>query len=101
MSPHAINVSLNYLTSPNATLSVSHTYRDKAYAASDFSNSFNQKLDAYHATNIGYRYRYEAVELSAQVDNLFEQSNGLWISDDVIYPVNFERTWRIGIKAQL
>jgi iron complex outermembrane receptor protein len=35
------------------------------------------------------------------VDNLFEQSNGIWIRDDAIYPVNFTRNWRLGMKVEL
>ncbi len=35
-----------------------------------------------------------------QVDNLFKRHNGLWVSDDVIYPVNFTRNWLFGVSAK-
>jgi iron complex outermembrane receptor protein len=37
--------------------------------------------------------------VSAAIDNVFAHKNGLWISDDVIYPVSFARLYRVGFKA--
>ena len=35
-----------------------------------------------------------------KIQNLFDEDNGLWIEDDTIYPVNFERTYYAGMKVK-
>ena len=37
---------------------------------------------------------------TARIQNIFDESNGLWIRDDAIYPVNFERTYYAGAKIK-
>lgn len=101
VSPHSVNLSLRYTPTERMRWTVSHVWRSEAYAAEDFANAFAQKQRAYHATNAGFAWRYGNAELFAQVENLFRHHNGLWIRDDVIYPVNFERMWRFGIRAAL
>jgi iron complex outermembrane receptor protein len=98
VSKHAINVSLNYSPTVKSTIVLSHNYRSSAYAANDFSNTFSQKQTPYQSTNLSYSYIIKQLELSLAVDNLFEESNGLWIRDDAIYPVNFTRNWSVGAK---
>jgi iron complex outermembrane receptor protein len=98
VSKHAINVSLNYSPTVKSTIVLSHNYRSSAYAANDFSNTFSQKQTPYQSTNLSYTYIIKQLELSLAVDNLFEESNGLWIRDDAIYPVNFTRNWSVGAK---
>ena len=39
-------------------------------------------------------------ELFAKIQNLLDEDNGLWIKDDNIYPVNFERTYYAGMKVK-
>lgn len=101
MPEHGIVLGLTYATTPRGTLSVNHVWRSEAWAANDFANEFSQKQAAYHSTDIGYSHKLERMELFLRVDNVFDQANGMWISDDNIYPVNFTRTWRIGIRAEL
>ena len=36
----------------------------------------------------------------AAVSNLFDRENGMWIRDDAIYPIDFERTWRLGARVK-
>jgi len=98
VSKHAINVALNYSPTVKSTVVLSHNYRSSAYAANDFSNTFSQKQSPYQSTNLSYSYILKQLELSLAVDNIFEKSNGLWIKDDAIYPVNFTRNWSIGAK---
>lgn len=101
VSPHTLSLNMEYQASPNGTLSLGHTYRSETYAANDFANDFTQKQAAYHSTDMGYTYRLKPFELFVQVNNLLGHSNGMWIRDDAIYPVNFETTWLFGIKATL
>ena len=96
---HSLLLSLDYALAENAGLSLSHTWRSSTWAANDFGNSFVQRQAAYQSTDVAYRYRYKRSEWFVAVDNLFERKNGMWISDDVIYPVNFTRNWRVGFKA--
>ena len=35
---------------------------------------------------------------NAAIANVFEHKNGVWVRDNAIYPVNFERTWKLGAK---
>ena len=99
VSRHTLSFSAQYKLDSQSALTLSHTYRSSTYAAEDFSNSFSQKQKAYHSTNLSYRYTVkEDLELSAGIDNLFATNNGIWIRDDKIYPVNFTRNWKIGIK---
>ena len=95
---HGVNLGLNWRVTPASSLNLMHTWRAETWAAEDFDNNNVQKQQAYQSTNLAYRYRYKQFEWFAAVDNLFEQSNGIWIRDDVIYPVNFTRNWRLGMK---
>ena len=38
-------------------------------------------------------------EVYAAVTNLFDRENGLWVRDDAIYPIDFERTWKVGARV--
>lgn len=99
VSEHSISLALDYSINDQSSLSLTQVWRSEAWAANDFANSFDQKQQAYRMTNLGYRHRLDQFELFAQVDNLFDQANGIWIRDDEIYPVNFTRTWRVGVRA--
>ena len=99
VSKHNVTLNLGYDIN-NLNTVLSHTYRNSAYAADDFANNFNQKQEAYNSTDLGTSYTYQNVELFAKIQNLFDEDNGLWISDDVIYPVNFERTYYAGMKVK-
>ena len=96
---HGINLGLNYHWSERSTFNLTHMWRSSTYAANDFANSFTQKQEAMQSTNLAYNYRYKNYEASLAVDNVFAHSNGLWIYDNAIYPVNFTRNYRVGLKA--
>jgi len=97
---HGVNLGLNWRVTPASSLNLTHTWRAATWAAEDFDNNNTQKQQAYRSTNLAYQYRYKQFEWFAAVDNLFEQSNGIWIRDDTIYPVNFSRNWRVGMKVE-
>ncbi len=98
VSNHNLKATLEYLANKNTTLSLTQLYRSDAYAANDFNNNFSQKQDAYMSTDISVTYSKDSYELFAKINNLFNQSNGLWIRDDAIYPVNFTTTAMAGAK---
>jgi iron complex outermembrane receptor protein len=97
---HGVNLGLNWRVTPSSSLNLTHAWRAETWAAEDFDNNNAQKQQAYQSTNLAYRYRYKQWEGFAAVDNLFEQSNGIWIRDNAIYPVNFSRNWRLGMKVE-
>lgn len=99
VSKHNVTVNLGYNYNKYKTV-LSHTYRSSTYAANDFGNSFSQKQEAYKSTDLTMTYNYKNVEVFGKVQNLFDESNGLWINDDSIYPVNFERTYNFGTKIK-
>ncbi|SFX49811.1 TonB-dependent receptor plug domain-containing protein [Marinospirillum alkaliphilum] len=99
VSEHSISLALDYAITDQSSLTLTQVWRSETWAANDFANEFDQKQQAYRMINLGYRHRLDQMELFAQVDNLFDQANGIWIRDDVIYPVNFTRTWRVGVRA--
>ncbi|MEW7977806.1 MAG: TonB-dependent receptor [Candidatus Sedimenticola endophacoides] len=102
ISRHSVNLGLDYQAGPRSRISLSHTYRSGSYASEDFANRFSQRQPAYHSTDLAYRYRLdEHFELTARVENLFEEPYGIWVRDDVIYPVSFTRNWSLGIRASL
>ncbi|NOQ32469.1 MAG: TonB-dependent receptor [Helicobacteraceae bacterium] len=100
VSPHNLKLMLNYLPTNDMTLALSHNYRSEAYAADDFENNFAQKQDAYNSTNFSFTYSKKSYELFVNIDNIFNQSNGVWIKDDAIYPVNFTTSVTAGLTLK-
>jgi len=96
---HTFVANVNWQFLDNAHLNLNHTWRSKAYAFNDFQNNLDQKQDAYQTTNLAINYAYKNFSFFAAVNNIFEEENSIQVRDDVIYPVDFVRTWRIGMKA--
>lgn len=96
VSRHTATAGVSYAPNARSTVALSHSYRSRSFAAEDFTNSFAQKQAPYNATQARYAYRTKNGELFVKVDNLLNRSNGLWVKDDVIYPVNFTRNWLVG-----
>lgn len=96
---HTVVANLNYQFFDHANLNLNHTWRSKAYAFNDFRNNFNQKQDSYNSTNIALNYQYKNFNFFTSITNLFEEENSIQVQDDAIYPVDFVRTWRVGMKA--
>lgn len=100
VSDHNVKVSLDYLPTKELQFVLTQVYRSEAYAANDFGNSFIQKQDAYTSTDIAVNYAKDNYEIFGKITNFFNQSNGLWIKDDAIYPVNFQRSVIAGLKLK-
>lgn len=100
VSDHNIKATLSYLPNKSITLALTQNYRSEAYAADDFENNFSQKQDAYSSTDISVTYVKKGYEIFAKVNNIFNQKNGLWIKDDVIYPTNYTTTALVGFKLK-
>lgn len=99
VSEHSITAGLDYRVVKDGTLTLTQNWRSRAYAANDFANDFNQKQKAYNTTDLGYSHKIDKFTLFAQVNNVLNRKNGLWIRDDAIYPVNFTRVWYAGVRA--
>ncbi|THF63157.1 TonB-dependent receptor [Pseudothauera nasutitermitis] len=97
---HGVVLGLNVKVGDHGNLHLTHTWRSKAWATGDFDNNNLQKQRAYQSTDLAYRHRItKDVELYGTVSNLFERENGVWTRDDRIYPVDFERTWKLGARV--
>ena len=98
---HGVVLGLNLKVSEPGNLHLSHTWRSKTWAEADFDNNNTQKQRAYQTTDVAYRHQVtKSVEMYAAVSNLFDRENGMWIRDDAIYPIDFERTWRLGARVK-
>lgn len=96
---HIVVANLNYQFFEHAQLNFNHNWRSKAYAFNDFQNNFSQRQDSYNSTNIAVNYQYKNLNFFAAINNLFEVENSIQVADDSIYPVDFVRTWRVGMRA--
>lgn len=96
---HSVVANLNWQFYANAHLNLNHTWRSRAYAFNDLENNFDQRQSAYETTNIALSYQYKNMQFYTSINNLFEHENSVQVADDSIYPVDFVRTWRIGMKA--
>lgn len=99
VSRHTLNLGANYRLNDRSSINLMQTWRSSAWAAEDFNNNGAQKQKAYASTNLAFRHRLKDVELFATVENLFNRANGYWIRDDAIYPMEFTRNWRIGVRT--
>ena len=98
VSKHNLTLGLGYDFYKFSTF-LSHSYKSSAYAINDFKNDFKQKQEAYHSTDFSISFKHKELEIFGKIQNLFDQKNGLWVKDDTIYPVNFERTFFAGMKV--
>lgn len=99
VSRHAVQAALSIKMGENGNLNLAHSWRSRAYAANDFDNSDGRAQRAYNSTDVSYRHRFARdIEVYASVANLFERENGMWVQANRVYPIDFERTWRIGAK---
>jgi iron complex outermembrane recepter protein len=96
---HTVVANLNYQFLNAMNVNLNHTWRAKAYAFDDFQNNFNQRQDSYNSTNIAVNYQYKNLNFFTAVNNIFAQENAIQVQDDAIYPIDFVRTWRVGMRA--
>lgn len=101
VSRHNVVLGLNWRVAEHGHLSLSHTWRSSAWAEGDFDNNNLQRQKAFQSTDVSYRHQLaKQLEMYVGISNLFDRKNGLWVRDDAIYPVNFERTWKLGAHIQ-
>ena len=98
VSKHNLTLGLGYDFYKFSTF-LSHSYKSSAYAINDFKNDFKQKQDAYHSTDFSVSFKHKELEIFGKIQNIFDKKNALWVQDDSIYPVNFERTFFAGMKV--
>jgi len=100
VSPHVVSLGLGYQFNDRTAAGLTHSWRSETWAAGDFDNNNLQRQRAYSSTDVSVRHRLkEDMELLASVANVFEHANGTWVADDVVYPGNFARTWKVGFRA--
>jgi len=102
VSKHNIKVSLGYNPNYKIALLLSHVYRSKAYAISDFDESYG-KMDSYNSTDFSVNYRYKKFNFFAKVNNIFDKKNALFTDSGYslgVYPVNYERTFLLGMSVK-
>lgn len=95
---HGVNLGLAYQWNQDYSVNLDHVWRDSSYSINDFANNLTQRQAAYQTTNASLHYRHQGWEASATIANLFDKKNGLWLQDNVIYPVDFTRSFKLGLK---
>ncbi|MDE2599559.1 MAG: TonB-dependent receptor [Rhodocyclaceae bacterium] len=105
---HGVNLSAMYQPWAGGTLTLTHAWRDSAYAISNFSNDNSlHRQSIYSSTSVSLRQRWKNIEGFVGVDNLFDRQNGMWVYATYtpepvnVYPVDFRRTARVGVKVDL
>ncbi len=96
---HSIVANLNYKFLDHASFNLNHIWRSRAYAYNDLQNNFEQRQSHYESTNIALNYQYKNINFFTSITNLFERENSIQVADDALYPVDFVRTWRVGMRA--
>lgn len=103
VSNHNLKVGLEYKPNYKTTLNLSHTYKSKAYAMSDFDANFG-KMKAYNSTDFRASYKLKNIEFFVKIDNLFENENALFVDGGAaglgVYPVNYQRSFMLGMSSK-
>ena len=97
-SKHNISASVLYSINDKANLTLTQKYRSKAFAEEDYANAFTKKQEVYNSTNFNFSYNANNdLSLTFDVENLFKNSYGTRLRDDVIYPGNSTRNIKAGL----
>jgi Outer membrane receptor proteins, mostly Fe trans port len=98
VSKHNITLSANYNIDDKSKISLTHKYRSKAFSEEDFANDKLQKQKEFKSTDIGYFYKHNKdLDFTVDIENLFKNSYGTWLRDDIIYPSSFTRNIKAGL----
>lgn len=100
VSKHNVTLAVHFQPTANSKFVLSQSYRSNAYALNDFSNTLSQKQPRYQSTDLSYSYNYQNLTLSLNIQNLLDKENGILVRTDAIYPVNFARSYNIGVNYQ-
>ena len=96
---HSVALGVNWRVVPHGNLHVTHTWRSRTWAAEDFANQGGKQQRAFQSTDVTYRHQLaKHLEMYASVSNLFARKNGMWVRNDAVYPIDFERTWKLGAR---
>ena len=96
-SKHNISASVLYSINDKANLTLTQKYRSKAFAEEDYANAFTKKQEVYNSTNFNFSYNAnDDLSLTFDVENLFKNSYGTRLRDNVIYPGNSTRNIKAG-----
>jgi iron complex outermembrane receptor protein len=102
VSKNVVTAGLNWKPDAKSTLIASQTWRSSAYALNDFQNQMGLAQTIYRSTDLNYMYSFtDKTQAYLSVVNLFNQSNGIWITNNTVYPYDFSRQWKIGIRMDL
>ena len=97
-SKHNISASVLYSINDKANLILTQKYRSKAFAEEDYANAFTKKQEVYNSTNFNFSYNANNdLSLTFDIENLFKNSYGTRLRDDVIYPGNSTRNIKAGL----
>ncbi len=97
-SKHNISASVIYSFNDNANMMLTQKYRSKAFAEEDYANIFTKKQPEYNSTNFNFSYSpNEDLKFNFDIENLFKNSYGTRLRDDVIYPGNSTRNIKAGL----
>ena len=96
---HSVVANLNYQFVNHVSLNLNQTWRSAAFAYNDFANNLAQKQAQYQTTNVALNYQYKNMNFFTSINNLFAHENSIQVTNDAMYPVDFVRTWRVGMKA--
>ena len=98
-SKHNISASVIYSFSDKANMILTHKYRSKAFAEEDYANIFTKKQKEYNSTNFNFSYNAnDDLSFTFDVENLFKNSYGTRLRDNVIYPGNSTRNIKAGLS---
>jgi len=97
-SKHNVSASVIYSFNDNANMMLTQKYRSKAFAEEDYANIFTKKQPEYNSTNFNFSYSpNEDLKFNFDIENLFKNSYGTRLRDDVIYPGNSTRNIKAGL----
>ena len=98
-SKHNISASVLYSISDKANMTLTQKYRSKAFAEEDYANAFIKKQEVYNSTNFNFSYNAnDDLSFTFDVENLFKNSYGTRLRDNVIYPGNSTRNIKAGLS---
>ena len=97
-SKHNISASVIYSLSNKTNMTLTQKYRSEAFAEEDYANIFTKKQPEYNSTNFNFSFNpNEDLSFTFDVENLFENSYGTRLRDNVIYPDNSTRNIKAGL----
>lgn len=102
VSKNVVSAGVRWRFAPDTSVSLTQTWRDRAYALNDVTNTESQQQQIYKSTDLMLSHVFNSkLQGYVSVKNLLNQANGAWVDVDQIYPYNFSRSWVIGLKASL